>query len=107
VILKRVHPGMPDASHLHQLIYKRIVRWSINSDNAFLKTQRNSLTSPYLWLICLFAAIPAVLFWRNHFVLKICSFIFAAFYVGIYWAITNFKVPKYLILKNSADQMDA
>jgi UDP-N-acetylmuramyl pentapeptide phosphotransferase/UDP-N-acetylglucosamine-1-phosphate transferase len=40
---RRVHPGMPDASHLHQLIYKRIVRWSINSDNAFLKTQRNSL----------------------------------------------------------------
>jgi UDP-N-acetylmuramyl pentapeptide phosphotransferase/UDP-N-acetylglucosamine-1-phosphate transferase len=107
VILKRVHPGMPDASHLHQLIYKRIVRWSIHSDNAVLKTQRNSLTSPYLWLICLFAVIPAVLFWRNHIALKIFSILFAILYVLIYWSITHFKVPPYLILQNSSDQMDA
>lgn len=26
VVLKGVHPGMPDTSHLHQLIYMRVVR---------------------------------------------------------------------------------
>jgi UDP-N-acetylmuramyl pentapeptide phosphotransferase/UDP-N-acetylglucosamine-1-phosphate transferase len=46
VILKRVHPGMPDASHLHQLIYMRIVRWSLGSNDDELKSQRNSMTLP-------------------------------------------------------------
>ena len=35
---------MPDASHLHQLIYKCLVRWSVHSDSAYSKVQRNALT---------------------------------------------------------------
>lgn len=38
LVLKRVHPGMPDASHLHQLIYMQIVRWSIASNDDEMKT---------------------------------------------------------------------
>lgn len=101
VCIKKTHPGMPDASHLHQLIYKRVVRWSVTSDNPHLKVQRNALTSPYLWMLCLLAAIPAVLFWHYHIVLKIFSLIFAIGYVWFYWAIVNFKFPKYLIISNS------
>jgi UDP-N-acetylmuramyl pentapeptide phosphotransferase/UDP-N-acetylglucosamine-1-phosphate transferase len=100
IFLRRVHPGMPDASHLHQLIFRRIVRWSIGSGDSKSITQRNSLTSPYLWLLSLFAVIPAVLFWRNHNLLKLFCVIFALLYLWLYWAIIRFSVPKFLILRN-------
>jgi len=99
VILKRVHPGMPDASHLHQLIYRRIVRFSYEAGDVKGKTYRNSMTSPYLWLLCLLAVIPAVLFWRSHLILKTFCLIFALSYIWIYWAIVRFKVPKFLIIR--------
>lgn len=74
VFLKKTYPGMPDASLLHQLIYKRMVRWSIGSDDAWSAVQRNSLTSPYLWLLCLMAVIPAVLFLAQpHPIKNLCS----------------------------------
>lgn len=101
VILKRVHPGMPDASHLHQLIYKRIVRWSIGSDEVGRKTQRNAMTSPYLWVLTVLTVIPAVLFWRYHIVLKIFVLLFVVTYIWLYWAIVRFNVPEYLMINNS------
>ncbi len=99
VVLKNVHPGMPDALHLHQLFYRRILSAEIRSE-----ADRNSMTSPYLWLLCLLAAIPAVLFWRNHILLKMFCALFAITYIWIYWAIVRFKTPRFLtiIKKNSA-----
>jgi UDP-N-acetylmuramyl pentapeptide phosphotransferase/UDP-N-acetylglucosamine-1-phosphate transferase len=97
VILKRVHPGMPDASHLHQLIYRRMVRWDGSDKDQKLQIYRNSMTSPYLWLLCLLGVMPAVLFWRYHLVLKGFTALFAVSYVWIYWAIVRYKVPDYLI----------
>ncbi|MBT8549399.1 glycosyl transferase [Polynucleobacter paneuropaeus] len=97
VILKRVHPGMPDASHLHQLIYRRMVRLTNGVDDIKGKTYRNSMTSPYLWLLCLLAVIPAVLFWRSHMILKAFCLVFVITYIWIYWAIVRYKIPEYLI----------
>jgi UDP-N-acetylmuramyl pentapeptide phosphotransferase/UDP-N-acetylglucosamine-1-phosphate transferase len=99
VVLKRVHPGMPDASHLHQLIYRRIVRFSYDAGDVKGKTYRNSMTSPYLWLLCLLAVIPAVLFWHSHLILKAFCLVFVLSYVWIYWTIARFKIPKCLILR--------
>jgi UDP-N-acetylmuramyl pentapeptide phosphotransferase/UDP-N-acetylglucosamine-1-phosphate transferase len=99
VILKRVHPGMPDASHLHQLIYKRLVRWSTQADSDWVRTQHNSITSPYLWLLCLMAVIPAVLFWRYHLFLKAFALLFAITYIWIYWAIVRYQIPSCLIIE--------
>jgi UDP-N-acetylmuramyl pentapeptide phosphotransferase/UDP-N-acetylglucosamine-1-phosphate transferase len=97
VILKKVHPGMPDASHLHQLIYRRVVRRHDGSKDQSMLIYRNSMTSPYLWLICLLGVIPAVLFWRYHLVLKGFAILFAISYTWIYWGIVRYKVPEYLI----------
>jgi UDP-N-acetylmuramyl pentapeptide phosphotransferase/UDP-N-acetylglucosamine-1-phosphate transferase len=99
VILKRVHPGMPDALHLHQLIYRRIVRWDSTNQNQQLQIYRNSMTSPYLWLLCLLGVIPAVLFWRYHLALKGFVILFGISYVWIYWAIVRHKIPEYLIAR--------
>jgi UDP-N-acetylmuramyl pentapeptide phosphotransferase/UDP-N-acetylglucosamine-1-phosphate transferase len=97
VVLMRMHPGMPDALHLHQLIYRRMVRWVGNDKDQQLQIYRNSMTSPYLWLLCLLGVIPAVLFWRYHLALKGFVALFAISYVWIYWAIVRYKVPEYLI----------
>ncbi|MBU3540838.1 glycosyltransferase [Polynucleobacter sp. UB-Tiil-W10] len=99
VVLKRVHPGMPDASHLHQLIYRRVVRLSSGVESGKGRAYRNSMTSPYLWLICLLAVIPAVLFWRSHLILKAFCLVFAITYIWIYWAIVRYKIPEYLIYR--------
>jgi len=99
VILKRVHPGMPDASHLHQLIYMRIVRWSIGRDDSVLKTQRNAMTSPYLWVLAALSVMPAILFWRYHLALKAFAVLFAVIYVWLYWRIVRFKSPDWIRIR--------
>jgi UDP-N-acetylmuramyl pentapeptide phosphotransferase/UDP-N-acetylglucosamine-1-phosphate transferase len=99
VILKRVHPGMPDAAHLHQLIYMRIVRWSLGSNDDELKSQRNSMTSPYLWVLATLSVIPAILFWKDHMVLKGFAVLFAVTYIWFYWSIVRFKIPSWIFLK--------
>lgn len=99
VVLKRVHPGMPDALHLHQLIYRRIVRWDNSDQDQQLQISRNSMTSPYLWLLCLLGVIPAVLFWRYHLALKGFALLFGISYTWIYWAIVRYKVSERLIIR--------
>ena len=99
VVLMRVSPGLPDASHLHQIIYKRVVRWSIGSKEVEMLTQRNAITAPYLWLLSSIAVVPAIIFWNNHIALKICSGLFAITYVWLYWSIVRFKTPKWLIIQ--------
>ncbi len=90
---------MPDALHLHQLIYMRIVRPSIGGHTDAAKAQCNALTSPYLWILTALAVIPAILFWQYHLVLKGFAVLFIVTYVWLYWAIVRFKSPRWLHLK--------
>lgn len=56
----RRNPGTPDASHLHSLVYRRVVsRKLIPYAPAW---QRNSLTSPFMWA---YASVPMLgaIFW--------------------------------------------
>ena len=99
VVLQKAHPGMPDALHLHQLIYMRIVRPSIGGHTDAAKAQCNALTSPYLWILTALAVIPAILFWQYHLVLKGFAVLFIVTYVWLYWAIVRFKSPRWLHLK--------
>jgi UDP-N-acetylmuramyl pentapeptide phosphotransferase/UDP-N-acetylglucosamine-1-phosphate transferase len=100
VVLQKAHPGMPDALHLHQLIYMRIVRPSIGSHTDAAKAQCNALTSPYLWILTALAVIPAILFWQYHLVLKGFAVLFIVTYVWLYWAIVRFKSPRWMHLKS-------
>jgi UDP-N-acetylmuramyl pentapeptide phosphotransferase/UDP-N-acetylglucosamine-1-phosphate transferase len=99
VVLQKSHPGMPDALHLHQLIYMRIVRPSVGGHSDAAKAQCNALTSPYLWILTALAVIPAILFWQYHLVLKGFAVLFAVTYVWLYWAIVRFQSPKWMHLR--------
>ncbi|MDM7266238.1 MAG: glycosyltransferase [Aquificaceae bacterium] len=97
--LRGISPGVPDGVHLHTLIYKRLVRWGIDSEDARYKTIRNSLTAPYLWGLTLLTALPAIAFWRNTLILIAFLVAFVLLYIWLYWKIVRFKPPRCLIIK--------
>jgi len=89
-------PGVADALHFHQLIYRRIVRRVFHGDAARRMLTRNNRTSPYLWGFTVLTVIPAVLFWQNTPVLIGFTLLFIVSYVWAYVAIVRFKVPHWL-----------
>ena len=99
MVIGRTHPGLPDAAHLHQLIYRRVVRWAVGSQCPKQKTNRNSLTSPYLWAMSSLAVVPATLFWQNTALLRTFVLAFVGFYVFIYWTIYQARFPKWLSIR--------
>lgn len=95
-LARGVSPGVADALHFHQLIYRRIVRGVFHDDEARRVLMRNNRTSPYLWGFTMLTVVPAVLFWNNTLVLMTFCGIFGALYVTAYLGIVRFKVPHWL-----------
>ena len=98
--IRNASPGVPDGIHLHSLIFKRLVRWTIGQRDASALIKRNSLTSPYLWLLSLMAVIPATLFWRSGWILAAFCLSFVTAYVWLYIQIVHFNSPHWMILRN-------
>lgn len=98
-VLRNQSPGKPDGLHLHMLIHKRLIRRYAFSGARSDAFWANALTSPYLWLLALLGAAPAVLFYRQTPMLQACAVGFAVFYVWLYWRIVHFKVPRLLALR--------
>ncbi|WP_186424856.1 MraY family glycosyltransferase [Cupriavidus metallidurans] len=98
-VLKGVPAGYPDGVHLHTLIYRRLIRWAIGSQDARHRLRRNSMTSPYLWLLSLLAVLPATLFWNNRIVLLSFVIVFVVTYVQLYRRIVRFRSPRWMIVK--------
>lgn len=97
--------GMPDGIHLHSLIYRRLMRWAVGSKDAAVLTKRNSMTAPYLWVMCALGVGPAALWWDNTVALAVSMLVFVVAYVLIYWRIVTFRTPTWLIA--SADRSSA
>lgn len=94
--VKGASPGMPDALHLHTLVFRRLVRWA-TGDCPKALAKRNAATSPYLWLLCSISVIPALLFWRNTSALMLCVLGFVVLYVWVYRNIVLFRTPKFML----------
>lgn len=86
--------GQPDAAHLHSLIYRRIMRRLAVAPGVDLPLRRNSMTSPYLWGLCMTTAFPSVVWWGSDSMLGIALVVFCAIYISIYRAIVRFNVPR-------------
>ena len=89
-------PGMADALHFHQLVYRRLVRRVFHHDEARRMLKRNNRTSPYLWAFFMLTVVPAVLFWNNTPVLMAFCGLFGVTYVTAYIAIVRFKVKDWM-----------
>ena len=90
--------GHPDALHLHQIIYKRVVLWMVASKEAKHLTQRNSMTSPYLWVLSSSSVIPAMLFWNQKYVLMAFAALFVLSYIYLYKSIVRFRTPRWIMI---------
>lgn len=97
--VRGVSPSMPDGVHLHMLIYKRVLRWAVGSKIAAQLARRNSMTSPYLWVLCLSAVVPATIFWRHSGLLATCCLMFIVVYVWLYQRIVRFRSPRWIVFK--------
>jgi UDP-N-acetylmuramyl pentapeptide phosphotransferase/UDP-N-acetylglucosamine-1-phosphate transferase len=95
-IVKGRPVGMPDGVHLHSLIYRRLLGWAVGRDDAARLTRRSTLTAPYLWLLCMMAVIPSVLFWDDSRVLGACIVLFAIAYLYLYRRLVRFRTPRWL-----------
>ena len=89
-------PGVADALHFHQLIYRRIVREVFDDDEARRMLMRNNRTSPYLWGFAVLTVLPAVLFWNSTPALIAFTALSVVTYVWAYVSIVRFKVPRWL-----------
>ena len=94
--LRAAPPSMPDGIHLHSLIYRRLLRWAVGDRSAKALIRRNSMTSPFLWALCMVSVVPAVLFWDSSAVMAFSLAIFALGYVALYWSIVRFRSPRWL-----------
>jgi len=91
--------GMPDGAHLHSLIYRRVLRWAAGERTARELTRRNSMTSPYLWMLCSMSVVPAVLWYDSTPALGGFIALFGLTYLVLYWRIVRFKAPRWLLIR--------
>lgn len=89
------NPGAPDAIHFHSLIFRRILnRQVLAGESDWLSA--NAKTSPYLWVLCTLAIIPAILFWYSTPILIGSFLVFTVSYVWLYRRIVTFKTPGWM-----------
>lgn len=90
--------GLPDARHLHQMVYRRLLFRGVRFDDRCpdLQTIRNASTSPFLWLLASCSIVPATLFWDQTPALIGITATFCVLYVWVYRAFATFSVPQWL-----------
>lgn len=99
-VVRGVATAAPDGIHLHTLIHRRLIRWTLASNLERRRlTRRNSMTSPYLWLLCLTSVIPAVLWWHSTMILSWFLLAFVIAYVWLYSRIVRFKTPRWMVFR--------
>lgn len=96
LVLRQRAAHMPDGIHLHSLIFRRLVRWAAGGEDPRTLTRKNSRTAPYLWVLCTFSLLPALLFWDSTPVLSGGLLLFAVSYTALYWQIVRFRTPSWL-----------
>lgn len=98
--LKGGSPSHPDGIHLHTLIHRRLVRPLLGEAPESSLRARNSMTSPYLWLLCSLSVIPAMLWFSSTAVLACFLVLFMVSYTALYWSIVRFKVPRWAVVRH-------
>lgn len=90
------HIGKPDARHLHQLIYRRIMKWTPSETDYAARSFRSAFTSVLIWPLILLSMVAAMVFWGHTAMLFACCGIFALTYTVTYISIARFKVPRFI-----------
>lgn len=95
-------PGRPDALHMHQLIFSRVVRYHVITDCTNKKLRRNSMVAPYVWVPNMLFTLCAVIFYSNTFVLVLLTLAYGVFYIVSYRLIACLRTPSWLRFKRGS-----
>jgi UDP-N-acetylmuramyl pentapeptide phosphotransferase/UDP-N-acetylglucosamine-1-phosphate transferase len=95
-VVQKTASGLPDARHLHQLIYRRLLGAASLPKNDVRCEKLNSATAPFLWCLSLVAIVPAVLFWNKTEWLMVFTMVFILIYLWLYRSIVQFRIPLWL-----------
>lgn len=95
----RTNPGQPDATHLHQLVYKRLVRIHVGTRVVGEKIARNSRVAPYFWVFTSLFCGLTLLLHNTSWALQLLTSGFAIVYVVLYRTLKTWKVPENLVLR--------
>lgn len=89
----------PDALHLHQLVFRRLVRSTFSRDRRHaVPALCNAMTSPYLWILALIGLVPATIWWDNAWALCASLLVFSAVYIWLYNRLVSWRRPGWLLL---------
>lgn len=89
----------PDALHLHQLVFRRLVRVTFSRDRRHaVPALCNAMTSPYLWVLALIGLVPATIWWDNAWALCATLAIFCWVYIWLYSRLVSWRRPAWLLL---------
>lgn len=89
----------PDALHLHQLVFRRLVRVTFSRDRRHaVPALCNAMASPYLWVLALIGLVPATIWWDNAWFLCVSLAVFAAVYIWLYSRLVSWRRPRWLLL---------
>ena len=89
----------PDALHLHQLVFRRLVRATFSRDRRHaVPALCNAMTSPYLWVLALIGLVPATIWWDNAWALCASIGAFSAAYLWLYARLVSWRRPVWLLL---------
>ncbi len=97
----------PDALHLHQLVFRRLVRVTFSrGQRGAVPALCNAMTSPYLWVLALIGLVPATIWWDNAWVLSASMLLFAFVYIWLYARLVTWRRPSWLLLPSLRRRVD-
>jgi len=94
------HPGHPDALHMHQLVYSRLVRHAVGSRVPADKLARNSRVAPYFWIPALLLAGLLQFCWDSSRYPVGITVLYFLSYVLMYRRLVHWQAPRWLVRRS-------
>lgn len=93
-ILRGTPAMRPDASHLHTLVHKRLVRSHLAENMPGRKILMNSATTLYMLVPGICVTCLALAFWSNTLALVAVFFSFITAYLLVYFSLVRFRAQR-------------
>jgi UDP-N-acetylmuramyl pentapeptide phosphotransferase/UDP-N-acetylglucosamine-1-phosphate transferase len=93
-VLRGTPAMQPDATHLHTLVYKRLVRSHGGKPSQRRKILMNSATTLYMLAMIVTTAVLALMFWTRTVALLGVFVLFIAGYLALYFSLVRFRAQR-------------
>ncbi|MEY2631990.1 MAG: hypothetical protein RIR00_644 [Pseudomonadota bacterium] len=94
--IRKQHPGHPDRSHLHQLVYSRLIRGHLGCKQPSSVIRRNSRVVFYFWPSCAFLAVFGVICVDKPLWLQFGVLVYCLAYTWLYFTLLAHRAPRFM-----------